>query len=226
MKVLYEQPDAPMARLERVYAVGVALQKLVEALPADGVLAPAAQDFVDLVNRGMNGERLKRSEQARVEEYLDETVGEQRRDFLENRLSHVYKGLAARLKSLHAEKDKKDLEQDTLQLRKKVEGLGAEQLDAVSGRLRQIDAEIGSTKRQLQQIERSLVVLTRVSRPDAAHDPADRAALEIVQRAAHGTHLSDEESIFLERYRERYFLSARKLLLERRHIDLAFQEAG
>lgn len=215
---------ASISHLERVYSVGKALELIIDALPKDGILDEETRQFVEVLTKVRSGEPLGKVDQARIEEYLDKHIGDVRRDFLEDRLANQYKADAKKIKMLLQEKDQKEIEIITLQRRSTIEGISSAGLGAMRARVLKIDNEVEELQQSLDDKERCLVVLTRVSRPDEAQEHDDNVALEIVQLLSQGERLTPEESQFLDYYRERYFRSAREILKRERDIDLIFQQ--
>lgn len=220
---LLTDESASLARLERVYSTGIALGKIIENLPKDAILSKQDSDFVGIIARGMNGERLGKSEASQIDDYLNSKVGVVRRDFLENRLSAQYKRLTKTRQRLQFENDELEQRLAVDEQRVRIGKVSIPDLDVKRSRLRANEEEIKRLGGSIDQIEMSLVVLTRVSRPEEAQGQDDDAARDIVGLLARGTRLTDEENAFLRHYQMKYFASAREILKRRRGIEIGFQ---
>ena len=213
--------DASFVQLERVWSVGKALQRITAALPDDGVLAPDDKTFVDIVVKAQSGNKITRVDQAHLEDYLDAKVGDQRRDFLEDRLSNTIKRDKKRMGALTRDRENLRIQRDAA-VRVKAHGGTATTTAAVyASRLQACEFELEETRRRIENIEQCLVVLTRVSRPEEAQTEDDQTALDIVKLLASGESLTDAERDFIVYYRDRHFRAARDILRARRGIDIA-----
>jgi hypothetical protein len=228
LTTLMESPSTPLDQLERVWAVGKTLEMISNSLPADGRLASDEQVFVQLITKAQRGEKLTRVERAQVEDFLDAKLGDRRRDFLEEKLAQQYKSLLARRQDRQREREVAEHRAGVLARLARTGGPEApSEQGIVASRARQAAQDIASITEELDRIERVLVVVARVSRPEDAQSEDDRVARDIVQRLAAGRTLTDEEDAFLRYYRQRYFGESRKLLEKRRGINIALQaEAG
>lgn len=225
METVLAKNDAPLMQLQRVWATGKALQQIADKMPANGELPKTAQEFVDIVVKAQRGETLSRVERAQIDDYLATNLGNTMRDFLEDRLASMLRVQSGRLRKLEEERIAVDRDLRTAEARQKIEGARSGVASATIAQLRHrgdtLAQEITQTRRMLQETERTLVVVARLTRPDDAKDEHDRTAERILERAVRNQLLSDEDWEFLSAYRDMYFLSMRDLLKSRRNIDLA-----
>lgn len=233
LNTLYQRSDTPLIQLERVLSLGVALEKIIKNLPADGVLDAESQAFVELVRKAQNGEALGKVDRARIEEYLDAHVGDIRQQFLEEQLVRQYSEAAIRIAELEEKIYKDELRQRALELRRQVEGEGAGGgaemgSHALLASIERDKEKVSQSRLHLQQHGRALVVLARVCRPEEATDETqredDRIALGIVQALARGATLAADEEQFLDYYQACYLSRAREILIEKYKIDIIRQQ--
>lgn len=212
--------EASLMQLERVWSVGKALQGIAAALPDDGVLAPDDKTFVDIVMKAQNGAKITRVDQAHLEDYLEAKLGDQRRDFLEDRLSNTLKRDKRRMGKLVQERERLRIEHDAAARVRAHGGAATTPAAVYASRLQACEVELEETRRRIEDVEPCLVVLTRVSRPEDAQTEDDQAALDIVKLLASGEKLTDAERAFILYYRDRHFRAARDILRTRRGIDI------
>lgn len=225
METVLAKNDAPLMQLQRVWATGKALQQIADKMPANGELPKTEQEFIDVVVKAQRGDPLSRVERAQIEDYLATNLGNTMRDFLEDRLASMLKVQSGRLRRLDEERIAVDRDLRTAEVRQKIEGARSGGAPAAIVQLRHrgdtLAQEITQTRRMLQETERTLVVVARLTRPDDAKDEYDRTAERILERAVRNQLLSDEDWEFLSAYRDMYFLSMRDILKNRRNIDIA-----
>ena len=225
LETLLAKNEAPLMQLQRVWATGKALQRIADAIPASGELNSAEQTFVDLVLKAQRGDVLTRVDRAQVDDYLATTLGDTMRDFLEDRIASALKVHNKRLRILQDELITTERDLRTARMRLSVEagrsGVGATAIAQLEDRGAQLKQDIDSTRRLLQEAERNIVVVARLTRPDEAKDEYDRIAERILERGVRNELLSDEDWEFLSAYRDMYFLPVREILRARRGIDLA-----
>ncbi|MBK6529746.1 MAG: hypothetical protein IPF99_09120 [Deltaproteobacteria bacterium] len=225
LETLLAKNEAPLMQLQRVWATGKALQRIADAIPASGELNSAEQTFVDLVLKAQRGDVLTRVDRAQVDDYLATTLGDTMRDFLEDRIASALKVHNKRLRILQDELITTERDLRTARMRLSVEagrsGVGATAIAQLEDRGAQLKQDIDSTRRLLQEAERNIVVVARLTRPDEAKDEYDRIAERILERVVRNELLSDEDWEFLSAYRDMYFLPVREILRARRGIDLA-----
>ena len=225
LETLLAKNEAPLMQLQRVWATGKALQRIADAIPASGELNSAEQTFVDLVLKAQRGDVLTRVDRAQVDDYLATTLGDTMRDFLEDRIASALKVHNKRLRILQDELITTERDLRTARMRLSVEagrsGVGATAIAQLEDRGAQLKQDIDSTRRLLQEAERNIVVVARLTRPDEAKDEYDRIAERILERVVRNELLSDEDWEVLSAYRDMYFLPVREILRARRGIDLA-----
>ncbi|MBK8693065.1 MAG: hypothetical protein IPN17_12410 [Deltaproteobacteria bacterium] len=160
-----------------------------------------------------------------MDDYLATTLGDTMRDFLEDRIASALKVHNKAPPILQDELITTERDLRTARMRLSVEagrsGVGATAIAQLEDRGAQLKQDIDSTRRLLQEAERNIVVVARLTRPDEAKDEYDRIAERILERVVRNELLSDEDWEFLSAYRDMYFLPVREILRARRGIDLA-----
>jgi hypothetical protein len=222
LETLMQAPSTPLGQLERVWSVGQVLDGLCRSLPADGVLPPADKAFVDAIAKVRQGAQLTQVERALIEDHLEAVLGNQRRRFLEDRLTQQYKSVVKQRAARNAERDKASLQLAAHELVERTSKKRHPEQPILASRIARCGEEIEAFTRRIEQLEFALITLSRAE-SNAGSQQDDEIARELALRLAGGRELTGEEARFLEYYRDRYFAQACEELKVRRGIHLALQ---
>ena len=223
MRTLSEQPGASLMTLQRVWSAGKAIEKIVRGISPNAKLNAADTRFVDLMVKAKEGTAFTRVERVELDEYLANNVPDAMREFMEDRLASMLRRKQGDLERLLREESEKRRELRALEDRQRYEGadpLRAVALTSVRARLAALPAQLAQARSALEDLKTNLVVVVRLSRPDAA-DENDEFARELLERLVRGQDLTEADREFLAAYRDTYFFSARECLRRERKVDLA-----